>query len=1301
MLDDVEGNVALVSAVQATRTRVLCEVTPRIPWPRTEHVDFEELVRRRRKRGDAFREPDALPGRPADVRALITHTATIRSKIHETLLHIAAATTRYENVLDSLGDAEIDLVALFEEYIALVMLVAERQDAEIQDHEPDPLLQNFATSWSGILSVEQIPVNSLRTEITCAFLAAATVQAFFARFGADRILNKMNAEFVGQDELGEALLEAAKSLRKAAGIANCAATWALRHNIVIVGGIGASVQDACREMADGFLISAQTLCAASFACCKGKLRDFKMAALMCETSTQALLRLRQARKRQHARRRFPRDAAAVMLGFFYLFQAEAAVLENRRGPWAIYTWLCALCFRYATEKHSAWLHLQPLVKSTAQVQGMKRNLPADADSWKHALHAQCLGATPADASTDVLMHNVPIAQTVGLLVEAMPFQIDLKAAQDAVTTQMQHLLGTMAQSNIAQGESQTRNRPSSPLRHDLSVTPWKYGIERLGPSSYMRYDAFTGVTERIYPGESRWRPRQTPETEAMTRARTHAPCGVCEREFPVESLAPSATKRGVTKLRSLWGALQKDAKVRALALVHTTVKVCVFCEQFFTVPFELLHAPQKVEKTVLRPTETQQDRDIETMILDSIQTMTEESFKQLSETERKGILSGGAALSKLAEAEGAVNLALNRFATQSSTRTSNDQASALNAVDDNLFGNPACTEKESQPWWQVDLRNLAHIYAVRTWTMEQRVRARIVHVMIARTPFAKEMTLAQAIEHSQAHHKFSYMSRVLEWCPQADDAGAGEIRGRYVRIQLEAVDERLEVVQCQVLGRPVLNRLAQTRRSSKIRKSSRSVKRKASAKAKTLATSPRQRAALQMRTFRFRVHKHNRLSDPQFIRVCPLIGKAQDPSETARDTKERGASVEALLQACKTGYENEAVFETFVTELESVVQAKLYSHLSSLDSLQDVRGMALRSRHRASIGTADSAKLANWQFEQLRACFIQTLVPGARGDLRAPAARIDSDRVADMFKIGRPGHAFVEKCSLLASASAAGKLSSATALLSRIDFVHAHGLDWCGFLLFTLCMDQLLEAQRSAVRTAEAETENSEEVPMRDENVVASSRRSRPATEAARTLDGISPPEVSSTPISAHSPGIGADLESKKTRHRLPTRLVPLALRESDCAMCGHDFIVDNLSATITITQAREKLTIWRAATRLDRYGLTEEHVTYLARRLAQPRAMQLCRSFCRSVGIPLLKAQTRVSKWTRLDRVSKIASVAVLRLQWWWRRVRLRWARLPRPPRPKSCEKRMELILLEMEHVLSVQQRDERKRVQRAWRTL
>lgn len=1444
--DDIDDTSRLVSAVDSTRVRVLSEVTPRIPWPRTEHVDFDELVRRRRRRGEELRMADALWDRGPEVRALVQLTAEKRGLIEEVLLDVAAATTRFESVLETLENQEIDLVNILSEYLGLLLIFIETQDQEIRESPKDFLLQNFSSEWSGILSVEKVTTNTLRVEAICAFIATACIQGYMARFTVDSILNKMNVEFIAQKEMDNALIAATKLYRQGAGIAHQARTWATEQEINFVMGIGA-VQDICKELADNFLICAQTLCAGTFAC-KNQIKDLKMAALLCETAAMTIShRNLRLSKRERYRNGFPKDASAVLLGFYYLYLAEAAVLEHRRGPWSIYLWLNALCFRQATSKHSTWLHLQPLIKSEDHIKQMSRDLPDDAFTWRHRWHDRILGIV-------VSIIDEPVGN---LVVEAVPLELRLSDRKADISERKKVVeVQQLAKKSIIRHYATVAHaRDVSQTRQTLAVEPWKYGIERLrachhrlefddddydgdddindeagnnaedideeilrtrqeetivkspvtpskrksslhknghrrhisfvqgqgarckpvpmmeeninqrsssliglrldddkqeneesedeyyNPSSpeprlpaasYIHYDAFTGTRERVFAGKSPFRPKSSHEIEKLIKERSKVPCGLCEHEYPVDQLISCATKRGISKIKTMWGAFQKDSKVRAHALVHTSTKVCVFCEQFFTVPFEMLKPPHRVEKTVLRPTETQQDRDIETMILESIQSMNEDNFQHLSADQRQGIFSGTSALSKLPS--DAINLAVNRFASQSSTH--DKKYCALNAVDDNLFGAPAKTAKETEPWWQLDLGVLANIHSIRLWTGEQRLRARIVHVLIARTSFSEKRTLSQAVEHAHAHYRFAFSSRVLEWCPQ--------LRGRFVRVQLEAIDEQLSLVQCQVFGQRVMEQapIATSTQVSPLNKRPSLTKSHTSAPMQEL--SSQERVEAHLKHFRFNIENYPRLKKPDFTRVCMLIHIPGSKSSKAKKTEAGSYSawaesdVESLLQDCKTGYQDEAVFEEFLKALEETVHDKIQAHLSSLDSLQDMRGLALRDRHRSSLGTADSGMLATWQFEQLLKCFTQLLAPRLRDNIRSPQAKIESERVAELFRVGKPGYQFAKDCTLTSNAANSGKLCIASGLLAKIEAVTTKGLDWSGFLLFALCWEQLMQAQRMALRdTTPSATCNTNPL-QRPQSAPAIRTRTHALHDD-----------------NSFSANLLRDSKSPKSHRqgklRLPSRLAPLAPREDACAVCGFEYKLENLTETLTPDEAREKLSEWRHIKNLDSIGIDKSNVTELACRVSQSREIRVCsvcalhfnvpegklaqqihsryaalrhieedpmeaclerlgiknhelrtvRQLCRSVGISLIKAQTRIRHWRDLNRVSKLASVASLRLQWWWRSVRLRWARAPRPPPTLSCEKQMELTMEEMENLLAEQMHDEHNRRYRAWRNM
>jgi hypothetical protein len=143
------------------------------------------------------------------------------------------------------------------------------------------------------------------------------------------------------------------------------------------------------------------------------------------------------------------------------------------------------------------------------------------------------------------------------------------------------------------------------------------------------------------------------------------------------------------------------------------------------------------------------------------------------------------------------NLALGRTATQSSLMAG-AEAPAPRAVDGNLDGefwnsSVAHTDKERQPWWQVDLERKGSIGSVDVWNRTDCCIGRLAdfYVLVSDTPIvSKDLATARKQRGVSSYHVDLVARNV---------SVPVDRQGRYVRVQLVGT-EYLALAEVQVLA---------------------------------------------------------------------------------------------------------------------------------------------------------------------------------------------------------------------------------------------------------------------------------------------------------------------------------------------------------------------------------------------------------------------------------------------------------------------------------------------------------------------
>lgn len=158
-----------------------------------------------------------------------------------------------------------------------------------------------------------------------------------------------------------------------------------------------------------------------------------------------------------------------------------------------------------------------------------------------------------------------------------------------------------------------------------------------------------------------------------------------------------------------------------------------------------------------------------------------------------------------------LNIARSKRAYQSSTLNERDADSAINgSTDGNGESQCACTQMDSQAWWELDLGDYAKIDRIHLWNRSDSPKDKNLAdnyysrrlfpcwVMIGNEPFSTLCTghaLRENIRRALFKVKFTEENRLSIWrCPSS-------CRGRYVRVQLEGYNF-LSINEVQVFGTP-------------------------------------------------------------------------------------------------------------------------------------------------------------------------------------------------------------------------------------------------------------------------------------------------------------------------------------------------------------------------------------------------------------------------------------------------------------------------------------------------------------------
>lgn len=146
-----------------------------------------------------------------------------------------------------------------------------------------------------------------------------------------------------------------------------------------------------------------------------------------------------------------------------------------------------------------------------------------------------------------------------------------------------------------------------------------------------------------------------------------------------------------------------------------------------------------------------------------------------------------------------INLAVNGTVEQSSTRAKGGAASR--AIDGNTSGKWANgsvthTNKQSMPWWQVDLGESATIEQINMFNRTDCCKARLADgiIFVSEQPFGTKSMWNLLADSSVSKFEFG-----------EDLAAKTELsintRGRYVRVQLYGTNNILSLAEVQVMGR--------------------------------------------------------------------------------------------------------------------------------------------------------------------------------------------------------------------------------------------------------------------------------------------------------------------------------------------------------------------------------------------------------------------------------------------------------------------------------------------------------------------
>ena len=148
-----------------------------------------------------------------------------------------------------------------------------------------------------------------------------------------------------------------------------------------------------------------------------------------------------------------------------------------------------------------------------------------------------------------------------------------------------------------------------------------------------------------------------------------------------------------------------------------------------------------------------------------------------------------------------INLALNKPASQSSTK---GNGVAGLAVDGNLVGTTNWgasadlqhTDKDGEPWWQVDLGNVYQIKEIKITNRTDCCQSRLKNFVVfsSETPFPDNASIAE-LENTAGIHIISQSEAVV-----TDISFQQEHTGRYVRVQLRQTTNSLHMSEVEIFG---------------------------------------------------------------------------------------------------------------------------------------------------------------------------------------------------------------------------------------------------------------------------------------------------------------------------------------------------------------------------------------------------------------------------------------------------------------------------------------------------------------------
>ncbi|CAK9009306.1 Uncharacterized protein SCF082_LOCUS10239 [Durusdinium trenchii] len=626
------------------------------------------------------------------------------------------------------------------------------------------------------------------------------------------------------------------------------------------------------------------------------------------------------------------------------------------------------------------------------------------------------------------------------------FSKSTPSADDEVRMEVTKRIGTSIRFKKGEASSRTPDDKGS-IRQRMA---------RKRAPSFLKYvPELEQASERVFVGHNKFR---VPTEEVLRKGRAQrevAACGLCEKTFLKSNLGGRTTKRAVAMIRHRWGAGSRASSCNntfpSPALLYSPVEVCLFCEQFFTsCAFEAfwkaesslqLRADEEPRQHV---EETQQDKDVEQMILASIEKLTLQKFHTLTEHDRRGIVMSSLQLKNL-NGDTFTNLALKGTPAQSSTFHDQAKFCALSAIDDNIFGNAARTKAEENAWWSVDLKHQCNISSVRIWCEKTHLRQEPLLVALSRTPFDEVASLEHTESQAEIKRLFLYQSRVLEWLPR-HEPGDSPFRARYLKIvSKEAIS--LSLGQVQVLGTPVLELMPSRETSGLKREADLSL-------AGQLGSSLEQRVGEALAVFQFDVSGWRKLQVPAFFAACNLLRRSGPPTpERSPTLSTRDFAVNALRN-CEQAYSYVETIQKLQMSLDWVLLSEM---TQALDAPEVFKEFQAKISFEAKIlaEEIDVVLIAEWQLSRLKDCF-SAACDSIKGDI----AKISGSSFGAMFCFGGAGFGFIEECVLLKRASKLGNLHSASEQLTKVNHVQKHGVDWICFALFILCGTQLLDVRR-------------------------------------------------------------------------------------------------------------------------------------------------------------------------------------------------------------------------------------------------